>query len=116
MISNQKFSLLLKRNEEENNKNKLILFNTIIQELNLEADFSERKLKQLANKFLSNALLSKFKNDYELETLQKFEENLLVLRIKEDHEQYVHKAMKRCLANNSLTKRLDYMCILFVLL
>ena len=64
-------------------------------------------MKPLANKFLSNTLLSKFKKDYELETLPKIEENLLVKRIKEDHQKYIDKAVNKCLANNSLPKRLE---------
>ena len=100
IISNKGFFELLRRNEVEENRSKISLFNTIIQELELSDLFEKRNNRILANKFLSNTVLAKFKKDFE-GGMSELEENGIISKIKEDLKLYCDKTIKKILPDKS---------------
>lgn len=79
--------------QNDEKKNKLRLYQDIMKELNLGEKSSGRNERVLSSKFLSNVLLQNFKKDFS--TLKLDEENLIVLKIKEDFEGYVAKTKQK---------------------
>lgn len=100
IISNKHFFELLKKNELQEKKCKLSLFNTIIQELELSDMFEKRNNRILANKLLSNTVLAKFKKDY-AGGLPELDENGVIRKIKENLQDYCDKTIKKVLPKKS---------------